>query len=977
MNNPIRSYPLGNWDSSSFRSAYHVDSEVPSEETRVLIWEGSDTDDGFPPEKAEYYTRYGKDEKIKELALTVTRGARSRAEKVGAIVNFLKYEYRYSLKPGVASDGNQLHHFLFESKKGYCSYFAFSMALMCRSLGIPARVVAGFYIDPATHVFSLYPVRSDMAHAWVEVHFPGQGWIEFDPTSNILAAGEDVNLSAGFDVRQYNALAQEILQNADKLHQSRPEDIKRHAAASVWDALGRAISSLFSKGLPRLIAGAAALLILTNALLPRLRCALSREARRRVILSFRLMLKDRAYAGFKPAEGKGSPPWKRCATLDRYCSPQGSHARCYQAYSRALYAPSFTPADEREFNQALVEARADFYAKAGRARSVFSRLRWPFPGKYLALGLALCLLPLAAPASYAEGISTDQPSQPASGAQAMLEEANLALLSENYDDALRLLNSAAQTFPKDKNVFKKLGDVYRDKEFYALALTPLKRAEGLDPKDADTLYDISGVLACLGRDADSADYLRRTLAIEPDNVDVLSDLGWIYFKLHQVDKGISLMESARRRLGNNINFEMTLGTLYSEKYDYENSKRNYEEAIKTSLKLGNDGFAGVAYYNLSILESKFHHFEEATRLTRLSIQKYDRASAHLALGELALRRMDLDSARAEYEAANATDKSPLSSIALADIALASGRLAEAVSICENNLKRTDYAWMVNFGTDQQSHRAEIYHILNEAYSGLARVTLRSPAPGPLEKISGVIQAGGYWLKSWYGEHLYRKLSKRIADVYRAEGNRLLANVNYYNALEDYPAQALRHLERAQNLEGKLVPAALPLYDEEKYLTGHELQKAAQGMDRFDQTWERDSLVDCLTRLGKYQTARWGQEGLKETAERLYSINPAALPQAGVSLPVRLDLGESPNFLDAYASLGLAKTIVRAGFCLSPKAKYSLRIEAKGDTLTASLSLVSGGAEEVSLTRKYSDFSAKSLCDFANAFLNQAFKPGSR
>ena len=59
---------------------------------------------------------------------------------------------------------------------------------------------------------------------------------------------------------------------------------------------------------------------------------------------------------------------------------------------------------------------------------------------------------------------------------------------------------------------------------------------------------------------------------------------------------------------------MTLGTLYSGIYDYENSKHNYLEAINEALDANNSHFASVAYYNLSLLEHSFYHFSEALRI---------------------------------------------------------------------------------------------------------------------------------------------------------------------------------------------------------------------------------------------------------------------------------------------------------------------------------------------------------------------------
>jgi hypothetical protein len=91
------------------------------------------------------------------------------------------------------------------------------MALILRSLGIPARVAAGFFIDPSTNTFDYYPVRSDMAHAWVEAPFPGYGWIEYDPTTDQLAEGEEFRFSAGVDQDLFERLMREILENHSRL----------------------------------------------------------------------------------------------------------------------------------------------------------------------------------------------------------------------------------------------------------------------------------------------------------------------------------------------------------------------------------------------------------------------------------------------------------------------------------------------------------------------------------------------------------------------------------------------------------------------------------------------------------------------------------------------------------------------------------------------------------------------------------------
>ncbi|MDR0785396.1 MAG: transglutaminase-like domain-containing protein [Treponema sp.] len=224
MNQPVEATPFENWDASSFNSAYAVKSLVSSlndayedvEESIPL--EEDDMGYDLSAEEYAFYTDFGKDQRIRAFAEEIVREEASVIGKIAAVYNRLKHgEYVYSLKPGIAPDGDQLAYFLFDGKKGYCSYYAFAFALILRSIGVPCRVAAGFFVDPETNAFNYYPVRSDMAHAWVEVFFPSFGWIELDPTSQTLAAGEEFTFSKGVDPELFSRLMREILENRSRL----------------------------------------------------------------------------------------------------------------------------------------------------------------------------------------------------------------------------------------------------------------------------------------------------------------------------------------------------------------------------------------------------------------------------------------------------------------------------------------------------------------------------------------------------------------------------------------------------------------------------------------------------------------------------------------------------------------------------------------------------------------------------------------
>lgn len=73
-------------------------------------------------------------------------------------------------------------------RRGFCEYYASTMAMILRELGIPARMVEGFLPGEKTLSSGVNTVRNSDAHAWVQVYFPGSGWIDFDPTGGSRAA---------------------------------------------------------------------------------------------------------------------------------------------------------------------------------------------------------------------------------------------------------------------------------------------------------------------------------------------------------------------------------------------------------------------------------------------------------------------------------------------------------------------------------------------------------------------------------------------------------------------------------------------------------------------------------------------------------------------------------------------------------------------------------------------------------------------
>ncbi|MCB9450091.1 MAG: hypothetical protein H6672_01560 [Anaerolineaceae bacterium] len=125
-------------------------------------------------------------DRTRELARIIVQeaGAQTPYDQARAIESWLRTNIQYEESiPQPPRNQDPVDWVLFDLKQGYCNYYASAMIVMLRSLGIPARMAAGFaqgQYDPAQNA---YVVLERDAHTWVEVFFPGYGWIEFEPTA--------------------------------------------------------------------------------------------------------------------------------------------------------------------------------------------------------------------------------------------------------------------------------------------------------------------------------------------------------------------------------------------------------------------------------------------------------------------------------------------------------------------------------------------------------------------------------------------------------------------------------------------------------------------------------------------------------------------------------------------------------------------------------------------------------------------------
>ncbi|HEX9701942.1 MAG TPA: transglutaminase family protein [Rhodospirillales bacterium] len=112
-------------------------------------------------------------------------------ELMGRIHGEFKYE------GGVTDVSTPIDQVLAD-RRGVCQDFAHLQIACLRSLGLPARYVSGYVLTrPPEGQAKL--VGSDASHAWLAVWCPGQGWIDLDPTNNLIPRDEHVTLAWGRD----------------------------------------------------------------------------------------------------------------------------------------------------------------------------------------------------------------------------------------------------------------------------------------------------------------------------------------------------------------------------------------------------------------------------------------------------------------------------------------------------------------------------------------------------------------------------------------------------------------------------------------------------------------------------------------------------------------------------------------------------------------------------------------------------------
>ncbi len=120
--------------------------------------------------------------------------------------HFSETAFYYTLKPD-SLGLNSVDDFLFNTRNGFCEHYANATAVLFRSVGIPARVVAGYQGGEVNPVNGLMQIRQLDAHAWVEFWQRGIGWQRMDPTAAVAPERVSYGLREALEANRKEQLA--------------------------------------------------------------------------------------------------------------------------------------------------------------------------------------------------------------------------------------------------------------------------------------------------------------------------------------------------------------------------------------------------------------------------------------------------------------------------------------------------------------------------------------------------------------------------------------------------------------------------------------------------------------------------------------------------------------------------------------------------------------------------------------------------
>lgn len=293
-------------------------------------------------------------DRVVQLTREITGKYNTQLEVVSAVEKFLKSNYPYSKNVSVVPDKKDfVDYFLFEEKKGYCTYYATAMAVMLRIENIPTRYVEGFCIPSSSFKNNEADVLNSNAHAWVEVYFNKVGWVPFDPTpghTSYSISNFDSNSNAIEENNQGNSgndeeNAAKNKKQTDKIDDENTSNVQ-NGRINVFETILISIFVLFVLSIAAYI----------------IKCRMEKKSRNFNILSFRLIKRYGKYVFVNEDIGETAREY-----LKKLSSELGIDADRYlQLYEGLVYGNRKLAKDEQLYvHEFVIQVKNKVKAETG------------------------------------------------------------------------------------------------------------------------------------------------------------------------------------------------------------------------------------------------------------------------------------------------------------------------------------------------------------------------------------------------------------------------------------------------------------------------------------------------------------------------------------------------------------------------------------------------------------------------------------
>jgi protein-glutamine gamma-glutamyltransferase len=231
LDSPVQIWPTQNPDRLRFRRVYEVLSHVLTLPYDQMIGHKSGRAD-WTEAQWKHYTEAPKDPRYAELATKIVAvlPEQYRHDPLGqavAVKLWLDKNGTYSRRSKHADADDPTGSFLFGDRIGYCVHFAHAAAFLLRTLGVPARVAAGYCVPESDRGGgSTIMIRGGSGHAWPEVYIDGVGWVVVDPTPERTLDPPDPSPDQGLQ-----RMLGQMLRQEPKEKNEPPEPKPKHVTA--------------------------------------------------------------------------------------------------------------------------------------------------------------------------------------------------------------------------------------------------------------------------------------------------------------------------------------------------------------------------------------------------------------------------------------------------------------------------------------------------------------------------------------------------------------------------------------------------------------------------------------------------------------------------------------------------------------------------------------------------------------------------